>query len=397
MNASPRGRKKVGVWALFALIAACVLVILPGSQLLLGSVTSISSSTAASTTTPLTYATSISTSTSTSTPNLPHSNVLLLGQFNYDTGLNHIIGWVDAWSTYFAHIVVVGPFPNATRLELAKHNISNRHGRNDAGIVSPYENLMNALLEYKDDPTIEAVLYVHDDALLNVTKLARGHDRFPTDHMVSTFQDKNYVKQLAYRMAYDKDTNTSSYWTASGTKVGSQESLIQRLKPWNKFKLCMDAQLQLIQKNTPAYYEYAQFAEPDGSFYFHGFAQADMMLVPTKYAELFAQAARPHIDQMVHLECALPTIAYQVQRMEMASNNNKHVDASPSRTASLCTSWEYYEVRGTLKMLQTCINKRPVGYDMYHPFKIGKFGSAGYKEWLHRVQKPNLGRKKSLV
>jgi hypothetical protein len=98
---------------------------------------------------------------------------LAQSQFNYaDTRLNQIIGWVDAWSTYFAHIVVVGPFPNATRLELAKRNLSNRHGRNDQGYVSPYENLMNALLEYKDDPTIDAVLYVHDDALLNVAKLA---------------------------------------------------------------------------------------------------------------------------------------------------------------------------------------------------------------------------------
>jgi hypothetical protein len=384
--------------ALFALIAASVLIILPGSQLLL--VTSIS--TAAST---LTYATSISTTTST--PNLPHSNVLLLGQFNYDTGLDQILGWVEAWSTYFAHIVVVGPFPNAKRLELAKHNISNRHGRDDQGIVSPYENLMNALLEYKDNPAIDAVLYVHDDALLNVTKLARGHaNRFPTDYIVGTFANEVKVKQRAYRMAYDKDSNTSSFWTASGTKVGSQKSLIRRLKPWSKWKLCMDAQLQLIQKNSPAYYnyeyksEYAQFAEPDGSFYFHGFAQSDMMLVPTKYAELFAQAARPHVDQKVHIECALPTIAYQVQRMEMASNNNsnnKDGDAVPLGTASLCTDWNYGKMRGTLEMVQKCMHRRSAGYHMYHPFKIGKLGIATYQEWLHRVQKLSLGRNESLV
>jgi hypothetical protein len=259
---------------------------------------------------------------------------------------------------------------------------------------------MNALLEYKDDPTIEAVLYVHDDALLNVTKFAQGGhaNRFPTESIVSTFQAK--TQQLGYRMAYDKDTNMSSYWTASGTKVGSQESLIQRLPPWNKWSICMGAQLQLIQTNRTiqAYYEYVQFAEPDGSFYFHGFAQSDMMLVPTKYAELFAQAARPHVDQKVHVECALPTIAYQVQRkMKMAtSNSSKDGDAAPLRTVSLCTSWDYSKIRGSKEMVRNCIH-RPGGYDMYHPFKIGRFGIATYQEWLQRVQKPHLGRNGSLV
>lgn len=41
---------------------------------------------------------------------LPISNILLLGQFNYHTPAVHVKAWMKIWSKYFSKIAVAGPF-----------------------------------------------------------------------------------------------------------------------------------------------------------------------------------------------------------------------------------------------------------------------------------------------
>jgi hypothetical protein len=100
------------------------------------------------------------------------------------------------------------------------------------------------------------------------------------------------------------------------------------------------------------------------------------------------------------MECALPTIVYQVQCMEMASsNNNKDGNASPLYTTLLCTKcWTYGKMWATLEMVRKMYPQmlRGLSY-VYHPFKIGKLGIATYQEWFYQVQKPLIGQNKSLV
>lgn len=127
-------------------------------------------------------------------PNIYIDNVLLQGQFNYDMPGALIQFWVQTWSKYFRHILVVGPFSVETQEHLTKAKIRFRSNPDknfdDKGFVSPYHNLMITLQdEYNknDDKDsgknvssstttnnhaenkIDGVLYIHDDALVNLS------------------------------------------------------------------------------------------------------------------------------------------------------------------------------------------------------------------------------------
>ena len=134
---------------------------------------------------------------------LPIRNVLLMGQFNYNPeSAQSIQDWVSVWCNYFSHIVVTGPFSLDIGNELDAMGIAYRRGRTDSGWVSPYENLANvaqevAVLANTSDHDksssmsmfegIDAVLYIHDDSLLNMTYfLDRNSGVFPTDRVLWT-------------------------------------------------------------------------------------------------------------------------------------------------------------------------------------------------------------------
>ena len=134
---------------------------------------------------------------STTSEALPIKNVLLMGQFNYNPeSAQSIQDWVSVWCNYFSHIVVTGPFSSEIVHELDAMGIAYGRGRTDSGWVSPYENLANVAQEVAEG--IDAVLYIHDDALLNLTYiLDRNSGVFPTDRFLWTdyineFEEADY-------------------------------------------------------------------------------------------------------------------------------------------------------------------------------------------------------------
>ena len=137
---------------------------------------------------------------------LPIRDVVLMCQFNYDTPFDSVRDWARIWAKFFAHIVVAGPFSVATQEQLASAGIQFTVGSNDMGFVSPYENLLNTMLDYSkpitnmgsgpssslnDTPQQQppkAVLYLHDDALLNITRLYNGRETLPVNSIIRTMR-----------------------------------------------------------------------------------------------------------------------------------------------------------------------------------------------------------------
>ena len=101
-------------------------------------------------------------------------NVAVMGQFNYADHVDAVIFWYQKYRETFKEVLIAGPFNDAQAAELNQHSINVIQGRNDRGFVSPYENHMRALLQYKDNEMIEGVIYVHDDGVMNVTELTQG-------------------------------------------------------------------------------------------------------------------------------------------------------------------------------------------------------------------------------
>ena len=100
------------------------------------------------------------------------NNIVVMGQFNYvPTDLDLIATWVNVWKSRFEHVIVRGPFnENQTATLQTKYSIDAKCcGRSDRGFISPIENFMTTLMEYHNKT--EGVLYIHDDAILNITEL----------------------------------------------------------------------------------------------------------------------------------------------------------------------------------------------------------------------------------
>ena len=149
-----------------------------------------------------THDTTPTTTSSDSSDSFPIQNVLLMGQFNYNpTSAQSVQDWVSVWSNYFSNIIVTGPFSLEMGHELEELGIAYRRSRDDAGWVSPYQtlgkvarelilpnstNTTNQSLHHRTAfPGIHAILYMHDDALLNLTYILDRNDGiFPTDHFL---------------------------------------------------------------------------------------------------------------------------------------------------------------------------------------------------------------------
>jgi hypothetical protein len=317
-----------------------------------------------------------------------YHNVLLQGQFNYDTSPSLIEGWVRAWSQYFSNIIVVGPFSPKTQAALTRLGLSFRTGRNDRGYVSPYENLMLTLLEYKHHPTIDGVFYLHDDALVNLTRFTGGGGTmsrpFPTDSIVGTLRAKQEVDYSI--QVIENNATTVVHYSKDGNHYDSPEALLKHLKHWFWNGMCINGYTTMVL--DPEYtYRYNDTTANDnnaGTIASRVYSvappgQSDILFVPTRYADAFAHEARPHIANKVFLECALPTIVHHLVEKTKVGR----------RKVELCTHWIDYTVRnekGT-KMIDDCLhNVERIGHSVYHPFKISVNGVHNWTNMLHQVQ-----------
>jgi len=330
-----------------------------------------------------------------------YKNVAVMGQFNYvdsPSQIDNVIFWAQKHREYFHSVIAAGPFSNEQVSDLAGHLIEvistplngRKNGHND-----PYVNLMVALQRFKNSSTIEAVLYAHDDALLNITDLSQGIYPFPTNDIIAntklmdrdefsygdpreavTSKDddiRHWAKSTCYRM-YPNGT-VSSF--DNSLSFGSFQDLYAKvpLIPWGKYlqRYCNGAQM-LLTKDP----ESAKFREKDGSMLFLSYTQADFLFVPTKYADLFAEAAELHSKHDVFLECAMSKIVDIVRQQA-----NEQVNV---RLVKLCTNFK--GIRGKLSMIPSCQTHNGIqqSFGIVHPIKMNIYGYKGMDRIMDEIQ-----------
>jgi hypothetical protein len=316
-----------------------------------------------------------------------YHNVLLQGQFNFETSGDLVEGWVEAYSKYFSNVIVVGPFSQKTQAELKEKKVSFRIGREDKGMISPYENLMTTLLEFKSHPVIQGVLSVHDDALLNLTDFANGTYPFPTDDIIGTFKTQ---KEIDDYWTYSISATKTGRWKRKDeiieviySRGSHQFKSIDEFRGnvsgggWMRFGSCLSAHTEMLL--DPDFFN-AYGSSQRASLETPGQGQSDVLFVPTKHADAFVHEARPHVAHKVFLECAVPTIVHR-----LVSNAS-----AVSRRVALCTTFDLrIRTKNETLMISNCLKRRNYtgnGYGVYHPFKIGKSGVENWTEMLHLIQ-----------
>ena len=232
-----------------------------------------------------------------------HHNVAVMGQFNYadkESIIADVIFWTQKTREFFNTVIVVGPFNKTQVSVLKKYSISVHSSMADAGLYSPLSNLRNLLLEYKNSTTIEGILYIHDDAIMNVTEVAENRYPFPTHQILSNYEYHSHrrINCLSYRIFQD------GHFEPKG-----KSKTFQSFNEWEKWSgckwdhskkdYCSGGQVRMAADHS---LDIDKLREPDGSILFPGFGQSDFMFVPTHLANIFEEAANPHLK---HGICSL--------------------------------------------------------------------------------------------
>ncbi|KAL3939578.1 MAG: hypothetical protein SGBAC_005725 [Bacillariaceae sp.] len=312
-------------------------------------------------------------------------NVALMGQFNYADfphSMTQIMIWSQKMRERFQTVISAAPLNDtqveyfeSRRIDVLRASDHEMSKREYLGFYNPMSNLMRLLLRFSNSSTIEAVLYVHDDALLNLTELSEGKYPFPTDQIIANRQganvgnveyadlrttpDREQARRSSHRVFPNGTISDVDKTIFVNTSKELREQIPQLHGIWNAHKV-WNEWLKFYcapgQQNLTMDPEFAQYLDPDGSAWFPYHTQSDFLFVPTKYAKTFAEVANLHLKHRVWIECAFGKIVDILQRQLQA----------PIRLVKLCTG--FGSRRGKWNVLNNCL------YDnvaVFHPWKMG--------------------------
>jgi hypothetical protein len=303
--------------------------------------------------------------------NRRHQNVALMGQFNFNAKTNNVVYWIQKWRRFFDTIVVRGPF-NETQLQQFKsHSVNVYYGGSPPqhAFFSPVSNLMHTLLQFKKSHVIEGVLYLHDDALLDMNVLSQGVFPFPTQSIIGNslgraFKDPSYkdprvepdeqASLYSYRI-YPNGTYANHNGTGLFSSLRDMDSKLERW-PQRSRDVCAPGQRRFAMDPRSEKYR-----EPDGSILFPSYTQADFLYVPTKLADDFSGIAKLLLEHNIWIECNFGKIVDEL----------RHRANGTVRVVPLCTTSfkRRRGTRGTISMLKNCM--QPKGHHgVYHPYKM---------------------------
>jgi hypothetical protein len=296
-------------------------------------------------------------------------DTVLLGQFNYNNSVPDVLFWYQKWRQNFRHIVVRGPFDDD-----AVHTLRHRYGidevyrgRDDRGYYSPMENLMRTLEQYQADPDIHGVLYVHDDAFLNVTNIPYmgGDSLMITDDVTNPRPVHPTPEQLKHIMNHSFSIHRNgTYSKADGTSYETFEALLETLQLWHYWPSTHSYHSMLTDP------DFVKYLEEDGSVLvpkpFYG--RADVMYVPMKLANQYIEATTLILNHGIYLETGMSKIVDMICRTAGATNSTTPVVVS----IPLHTTWRGRQ-RNSLRMF--LFSDFPT--TVIHPFKL----SRGYDKW----------------
>lgn len=314
-----------------------------------------------------------------------HDKVVVMGQFNTEAPTNYVLLWVQKWRELFSNVVVRGRFNETQLFDLQSHGIQARstvivEDSSRRGWFAPIDNLQRTLQEYKDEKDVEGVLYIHDDALLNMKVILNGSSAFPSQEIIGNSKGKLGVMQdPSYTNPKSWDANFSSTFSfkihqnktfskLNDEQFGAMEELVDSLDPkWSMYSKpeCVPALVNLtIDPRSKPYREV-----DDESLLINGNTQSDFLYVPTKIANEWITVSKLFLDVGVYLECSAgPTV--NIIRNLVAARNDKTI---PLRIVDLCSTWG--EKRGKFPMAQLCLKRPNVG--VIHPIKMG-YGVQGW-------------------
>jgi len=304
-------------------------------------------------------------------------HVVLMGQYNYDHDINKLKFWTQKWREIFDVVEVRGPFPDDKLQTLRAAGVNAHKGGEDNGYFSPVMNFWSSLLTYSENPRIEGVIYLHDDAMLDMGQLTQGHYQIPTNRIMLSGNPIN-------------DPTLPSYYTLYKNETSAQHDLYEYIfkgmtdaeykvfdNPETKYHYTTDALLKALNERAswlwvrcvPQQFAVlhdprsAPYLDADGGLgcpYFH---QSDFMFIPTRLARQFTEIAQLLMEKSVFLECAIPQIAKMML---------EHVDGTEVRTINLCTTWNGTK-RGKSLMISDCMREEELP-SMYHPLKVNLLG-----------------------
>lgn len=329
-------------------------------------------------------------------------NVAVMGQFNYADSpsiINDVIFWSQKYREYFDTTIAAGPFSDDQVRILSAHSVraiqSSDHTKGTRGHYQPHENLGKALLMFQNSSSIQAVLYAHDDALVNVTELSQECYPFPTHQIIGntklmgkdefSYADPRAINDSTYNALQDIANKVSYRMYPNGTCSNLDKTKFfdsfaelyhgQPLMPWNEYlrKRCAGGQQKLAMDSFANKYR-----EDDTSIIFPSYTQADFLFVPTKFAEAYADAHQLIKTHGIWLECGLPSI------VQMIRTQSKDVDV---RIVQLCTNWSRH--RGKASMIKWCKAHSTTArqeFGVLHPVKLSGQHYFQYSNMMDAIQ-----------
>jgi hypothetical protein len=317
------------------------------------------------------------------------NHTVVMGQFNYDETIESVVFWHTHWKQYFQHVVVTGPLSEHTVHQLQNiYGILTFPGRADKGYSSPIKNMATVLQYYfqqqqrmggSDDDddddvvSVQGVLYIHDDTLVNITELQPWLGSSTTIiASADTSNPRIGWENNSTRLKHVAETSYSILLDGSVSKVDGYHTnnplqLANTMNPRWRWTECISRWYFVTM--DPLSHAYR---EPDGSFLIPSpsFGGSDFLYIPLRFAGPFSQVATLLTNHGMFLECGFPKLVDILRR---------HYNAT-AMSVPLCTTFATQQ-RGTMDMIKGC--SRPL--TVVHPLKLGVLGSRNWTMAFHHI------------
>lgn len=123
-----------------------------------------------------------------------YDNVVLMGQFNEPPTTSDVIFWAQKWKEVFSRIVIRGALTDQAVEDLRASGIDAYISSSEEGRYSPDQNLAETLKDSTDIHGVDGVIYLSNDALLNMTYLVPTvASTFPSEKVMASF-DRHRIK-----------------------------------------------------------------------------------------------------------------------------------------------------------------------------------------------------------
>lgn len=287
----------------------------------------------------------------------PFDDVVLVGQFNYNTGAANIGQWARRWREVFKRIDVRGPFDNATMASLRLAGINPFMTAGEwGGLYSPMKSMGDSLRLYQKDPSVRGVIVAHDDLLFNVSRLVELG--FPTDDSImGKFLPSVMAEPYMYMYGNGTLRQRDNVALVPASEFATQ------LYTWHWWEEIVP-QIALAATKDP---DRQKYMGADGSIPIYSHAQSDFVYVPTfdsSMATEYANFADLMYRNEIMLEIGTPTI---LGRMKVKFNTSINC-------VELCTKWDENR-NDVMAWMPSCVqNWTEMSYGLYHPIKAKTMG-----------------------